>query len=730
MANIDAALKATVDFVKLDQLYFDPNNYRLIDQGAYKTVKREDAASDMVQRRTLEMLRGGKSNEGLRDLLDSFRINGYMPVDQIQVRLLDGKKEKEEENKYLVIEGNRRTAALKVLKEEYEERGIELGKFNADVFEKIPVVLYEGDEDEVRHLVVMGLKHISGNKKWGEWNQAMYLKRLQDSGRLTEDEICLSVGITKELFRRNLRALSLIEQYKESDYGDQFKDDMFPIFREVVYRQSIKTWLDWDENTRKAKNTANLERLFALISTEIHIDDDGNRTEIFPAITKRDEIRILSEFINDDAAVKRLEVKRDIVESYNASSAGKTDREWENRQDLLDKIYDDAVAISNITLDNDDCRSLQTCINRLQTIVDKRVVNEDYDRDDYICDKTDKHFSQISVDEYKGVSGLMLDNLERINIIAGNNNSGKTSLLEAVYLLCKQNDYSGLREAVRLRSKERDSGIRAKWFLEQVPDKTCISGVYDDKNCNVRICRSRDGADDFSSMDYAGSVRLDAEFAGHKQDATAVLFMNKETEVRGTSPQSICRTVLSSPFFLNEPYRYSKFYNKAVEVNLITKAEKFLQKHLVPTLSTVRLVGDEQRFRVADSAYLTAMDLCNYGEGVQRVFYLSLLFASAQNGVLLIDEFENAIHVSLLENCAVLMNRLSKEFNVQLFLTSHSRECIDAFINNVEDIDDVSCYGLARREDGSAVAQYVRGEDYRFLLNAADADLRKMEAVQ
>jgi transcription initiation factor IIE alpha subunit len=47
---------------------------------------------------------------------------------------------------------------------------------------------------------------------------------------MSEEEICNSLGINKQKLRRNLRTLSLIKQYKNSDYGDQFKADMYTIF--------------------------------------------------------------------------------------------------------------------------------------------------------------------------------------------------------------------------------------------------------------------------------------------------------------------------------------------------------------------------------------------------------------------------------------------------------------------------------------------------------------------
>ena len=42
-------------------------------------------------------------------------------------------------------------------------------------------------------------------------------------------------------------------------------------------------------------------------------------------------------------------------------------------------------------------------------------------------------FSAIRVGEYRGINGLVLEDLRRVNLIAGVNNAGKTSVLEAIH---------------------------------------------------------------------------------------------------------------------------------------------------------------------------------------------------------------------------------------------------------------------------------------------------------
>ena len=69
------------------------------------------------------------------------------------------------------------------------------------------------------------------------------------------------------------------------------------------------------------------------------------------------------------------------------------------------------------------------------------------------------------------------------------------------------------------------------------------------------------------------------------------------------------------------------------------------------------------------------------------------------------------------------MQELAIKFDVQVFLTSHSKECIDAFVQNDFRLDDVSAYTI-RTEQGRPVAYHYEGSRLERLLDIADVDLR------
>ena len=100
--------------VRLDQVYLDPNNPRLEALKPEPTPD-ERLAEPGIQLACLERLR----KFDIKGLAESIKTSGFCTLDRVVLRRLD-------EDKYIVVEGNRRVAALKVLQEEHSKGRITL----------------------------------------------------------------------------------------------------------------------------------------------------------------------------------------------------------------------------------------------------------------------------------------------------------------------------------------------------------------------------------------------------------------------------------------------------------------------------------------------------------------------------------------------------------------------------------------------------------------------------
>lgn len=705
---------------KLNNLLLDPNNYRFIDRLDYTQVQEDRIGEDRIQKRTLDFLKG-KNNENIEDLINSFKTNGILKQDPIQVKRIG-------DDKFIVIEGNRRTAALKLLQERYN-RNFDIGVLREADFENIEVLEIKASPsgfDRKHELIAMGLNHIGGKKRWSPLNQAQLVYDLIHQCGMSENEVCSSLGISKQLLKRSQRTLGLINRYKMSDFGDQFTTPMYSIFEEIMKTPDIKGWLKWNDSEMACDNQTNEEKLFSWISrieTSDSADDQDSKDGYLyePIITKSSDIRNLAKFINDKKAIAEMEEKRDLVNAFaNSSAVGKN--EVQNALIALDgdlkklkksSEYIDARQIIRINEYKDILRTFAPDNGSIPHLTPTNIIN--------ISDNLFNGFKELRVDSYRCLSGIKLEHLSNINLFVGQNNSGKTSMLEAVYLLSQLNDLSSFIELERLRGKFYDR-FDPRWFSRLLNTDIAISGVGIGNNASIEIAKEDPEAVK-NRTDYLTTLKCYAKAGGNNYNSELQLYNYQYPRFIYSKAAHLCPASLTSPYRNNDDL-IKKAHAMAVRDGYIQEIIQFIREELDSQVTDIQLTSydNESRFFVTSSRYDKALDLTKYGEGMQRVFEISLLMGLCQNGILCVDEIDSAIHTGLLKPFALFINNLSERFNVQLFLSTHSKECIDAFSSVPE--ARLMAYQLFRNDKGAIDYKFIEGSRLRDLIESINIDIR------
>ena len=467
----------------LKSLYLDPNNFRFVDNPEYRNTPPERIFDSDVQRRTTGFVLG-RAQEHVRDLIASIKENGWLDIDPVLVQ-------RKEVGRFLVVEGNRRVATLKYLQRRYEEDAIDLGALDSSVFSKMPIVLYTG-ADERQHLVMMGLHHITGKRRWPAINRALAMKQLSVRFDNDADAVCRALGAGKREFNLSMRTLALVDSYRASDYGDQFQTEQYNLFREILKSAPMRSWLGWDHHTCSASHDANLERLFSWMSRESDPDEgeeDGLDVEVRPTsdpvITTGGHIRELAKIVQDPNAIQRLEETRSLQEA-TLSSDLLVKREIDGAFVWCDRGIQ-KLNIRTGDLEPRDLDRVEQLIDRLQGVAvsHKRRPQSAGPRFPWqpFNEITQSQFSHVEIETYRGIGGLVLGDIGRINLIVGVNNAGKTSLLEAIHLLAHQNDERALLDSIRWRSRV-EGEPPPLWLVQQHPSVVRISGRFDNVDAN------------------------------------------------------------------------------------------------------------------------------------------------------------------------------------------------------------------------------------------------------
>lgn len=699
----------------IDRLILDPNNYRFIDRPDYKAVTDEELTDARIQQRTLNFILG-KNQENVKDLISSFTTNGFLDIDQIQVKPVG--------DKYLVLEGNRRTATLKYLFEEFK-RGNDVGKLTEADFKSVNLVEIT-DEDPVQHLITMGLHHISGKKRWSAVNESQLISDLIEQHHLSEDDVCEKLGITKYALRRNVRTLSLIDQYKESDFGDQFKANMYSIFEKIIGTPVVRNWIGWDNDAYQAFNEDKLERLFSWISTTEEVEENGERKDTIikePIITQYRQIAEIANFINDDKALTKMEESRSISEGYAFS---KTVGEAKLRN-AIESIKSGTQLAYNFKdlITEGDFTELSKAKQSIDDIlpVSKALIFTSEKQAPLFFTEITNQFSSAFITKYRKLQDMEIKNISRVNIFAGGNNKGKTTILEAFYLIAHLNDLQAYLDLEKYRGKFL-SEFHSKWVDKNFISPIDIKAVFNNSEAGLHIEKEtteenidRNGyLDTLISESFVGTTMLNSSIH---------LFTNKEPDYRYTRAQVLCPSAFTSPYRYNEKLLHTA-HKLAIENRYFDRVIDFIRLYLDDTIEKIDLVNDEgeNRFKVTTSSIDKAIDITKYGEGMQRVFEIALLLGYCRNGILCIDEIDSALHKSLLIKFTEFIQTIAKEFNVQVFLSTHSKECIDAFVENEYSDDELTAYALEENEEGKIECNFLLGNKLKQLVETINIDIR------
>lgn len=149
--NINTLNKELVDAkISLDEIYLDPNNPR------FTSLKWDDIPDQQISDASIQVATKRKLEEefSIYKLVDNIQINGFLPIDRVIVK-------KFAENKYVVLEGNRRICAAKNIMELYKGNPEQVEESVVDSLKEISCLIYTGSERQPSW-VFQGLRHIIG----------------------------------------------------------------------------------------------------------------------------------------------------------------------------------------------------------------------------------------------------------------------------------------------------------------------------------------------------------------------------------------------------------------------------------------------------------------------------------------------------------------------------------------------------------------------------------------
>lgn len=337
---------------------------------------------------------------------------------------------------------------------------------------------------------------------------------------------------------------------------------------------------------------------------------------------------------------------------------------------------------------------------------------------------------ELRIENFRGFRNFSLEGLGRLNLLVGANNSGKTSILEAIHFLASQGDMSSLAHTLSRRgevSEEYEWEILRLFnghrFTEGEQFK--IEGVGDQlsQHLAARIEKTETMFDvkaktwgelgvSFnweSSEEVKHRMGLALDRYGRYQnrdmlnfvvrhpgealpDRTPVVFIATNSQVPDVVVAMYENVVLTS--------------EEQFVVDALREIEPRLER--LATVSFPRAAHLEKTGIVAKLRDIgVRVPIGSLGDGVWRLLGLVLSLVECKGGVFLVDEIDTGLHFTVMDKMWRIVYETAKRLDVQVFATTHSRDCYESLASicreDARESTDISIHRIDREHSESVV---------------------------
>ena len=310
----------------------------------------------------------------------------------------------------------------------------------------------------------------------------------------------------------------------------------------------------------------------------------------------------------------------------------------------------------------------------------------------------DGKLKSVKVRNFRVFDELSIDSLSRVNLIAGRNNAGKTSLLEALFLLSGGGNPELALNSNVIRGPDFPvSGPRE--MLRETYWKPMFTALDTDRVIEIASAHAVQGPltlrirlerPTVFELPFGDSREISAK---NLQGEPALLLSFK----RGSEPEAESRVrVAGQNIQLSQPNVPEPFAAAILSTWIASHQEDAArlgrlrkQKQGAQVLDALRIIEPRLESIEDNSASGFPMiwgdiglpelvPLAMMGEGMTRLARLVLAIATVPGGLVLVDEIETGLHHSVLPDVWRAVDEAAQQFDTQIVATTHSYECIEA----------------------------------------------------
>ncbi len=355
--------------------------------------------------------------------------------------------------------------------------------------------------------------------------------------------------------------------------------------------------------------------------------------------------------------------------------------------------------------------------------------------------------ANLLVENYRSFRRFEIAALGRVNLLVGMNNSGKTSLLEAIQVVMSKADSKILWSIGVRRGESSHNGSDARNLFDEI-DLNCwfhgfelrhgstmsLSATLDThlQSCHLEVVKASpvNGHVTGTTTTLAPALteNIDEPFvpSGFTLSVSATDLQSKQIWTSPLSPRGGVQAGSAWRDAADQEFRTTYVPTSGLStrdlVSLIdditlTDEEGLVLRALQSLDERIERFAPKDRNRMPQivvrlKGVAKPLPIGVLGDGVNRLLTIALALAKSANGVLLIDEIDTGLHYTTMDRMWSFIGNAAEELNVQVFATTHSRDCYESLATicheSPEALSNVSIQRI--EQDRQSAVSYTEAE--------------------
>ncbi len=355
---------------------------------------------------------------------------------------------------------------------------------------------------------------------------------------------------------------------------------------------------------------------------------------------------------------------------------------------------------------------------------------------------------EIEIENFKCFKEIKLENLKRVNLVFGENNVGKTVLLEAIFLLLSNDSPKNVLTLLRGTpiSLPIQPEIWSTLFHElHTSQQIKISGIIEQFELELEIKTNPPYIGTSMHINESHFIvpenSLFLHWKYNNKDLKTWITHNERFLNAGQTSFTIPPPNFPSfspvePFIvipfgeLKYPIKKVFFHTSIGRMDVLRISQIFgeivgkgfkkdilgLLSELDNSIEDIELMSFGGGIIVGIKIGTKFYPINQLGEGFYRMFGLLCILVQRKNGIVLIDEIENGIYHANQGSLWKHILEFSEKLNIQLFITTHSWEFIVNAIENTEDLGNIQGIRL-EKTDKQIMPVIIDGEELKEMVD-------------